>query len=68
MAMFNRYPNLFFEDNRILDVKTIDGNRVGPIFAATGDDAPFVAAGVADELRWTALAAFSRNGGTSQNL
>jgi hypothetical protein len=29
----------FFEDNRILDVKTIDGHWVGPILAATGDDA-----------------------------
>ena len=39
MAMFDRYPNLFFEDDRILDMKTIDGYRVSPILAATRDDA-----------------------------
>src|SRR4029077_4724660 len=39
MAMFNRHPNLLFEDNRILDGKTVDGHRVSPILAATGDDA-----------------------------
>jgi hypothetical protein len=43
MAMFDRYPNLFFEDNRILDVKTVDGYRVSPILAAVVDSTLAVA-------------------------
>ena len=39
VAMFDRHANLFFKDDRVLDVETVDGYRVHPVRATAGDDA-----------------------------
>ena len=39
VAMFDRNANLFFKDDRVLDVETVDGDRVHPVRATAGDDA-----------------------------